>query len=146
MWIWNPPLPCTTFVVDIIHFSKWAKCTQHVYPQSIRFCEILASTCGPGPLWPLGPYRPGPLIILKNILSWICSRTIFEKHTGSGAYGKHAPGAVGISNMVLEHTCSVPAGLHVHSLLYTFTIINTERKAAHLFGIDQSSGGTASIT
>ena len=28
---------------------------------------------------------------------------IFEKHTGTGADSKHAPGAVCISNMILEH-------------------------------------------
>ena len=28
---------------------------------------------------------------------------MFEKHTAPGAYSKHAPGAVCISNMVLEH-------------------------------------------
>ena len=50
-----------------------------------------------------GPYGPGPLIILKNFLSQICSRTIFEKHTAPGAYSKHASRAVCISNMVLEH-------------------------------------------
>ena len=53
---------------------------------------------GPGPL---GPYGPGPFKILKNIK--ICYRTIFEKQTAPGAYSKHAPGAVCISNMVLEH-------------------------------------------
>ena len=63
------------------------------------FLEILASTYGPGPL---EPYGPGSLIILKNILSWICSMTIFEKHTALGAHSKHAPGAVCISNMVLS--------------------------------------------
>ena len=46
---------------------------------------------------------PGPLIILKNILSWICSRTIFENHTAPGAYSKHTPGAMYILNIVLEH-------------------------------------------
>ena len=55
---------------------------------------------GPGPL---GPNGPGPLVILKNILSSICSRTIFEKHIAPGAYSKHAPGAVCFSNMILEH-------------------------------------------
>ena len=34
---------------------------------------------------PLGPYGPGPLIILKNILSQICSRTILEINTAPGA-------------------------------------------------------------
>ena len=69
------------------------------------FFEILASTYGPrlyGP-GPFGPYGPGPLIILKNIRSYICSRTIFEKHSAPGAHSKHAPGAVYILNMVLEH-------------------------------------------
>ena len=47
------------------------------------FSEILASA-----------YGPGPLIILKNILSQICSRTIFEMHTAPGAYSKHALGTV----------------------------------------------------
>ena len=42
-------------------------------------------------------------VILKNILSLICSRIIFKKHTAPGAYNKHALGAVCISNMVLEH-------------------------------------------
>ena len=45
------------------------------------------------------PYGPEPLIILKNILSYICSSTIFEKHTAQGVYSKHVPGAVCISNM-----------------------------------------------
>ena len=49
------------------------------------------------------PYGPGPLIILKTILCYICSRTIFEKYTVPGAYSKYASGAVCISNMVLEH-------------------------------------------
>ena len=57
---------------------------------SSRFCEILASTYGTGPL---GPYGPGPLITLKNILRSLCSRTIFEKHTAQ----EH------IANMLLEH-------------------------------------------
>ena len=75
----------------------------HVTPQcshikiSVRIFEILASTYG------LGPYAPGPLIILKNNLSKTCSKTILEKHTAPGAYIKHAPGAVCISNMVLEY-------------------------------------------
>ena len=30
-------------------------------------------------------------------------QAIFEKHTAPGAYSKHAPGAMCISNMVLEH-------------------------------------------
>ena len=60
--------------------------------------DILASTFGP-----LGPFGPGPLIILKNILLLICSRTKLEKHTAPGAYSKHTPRAVCISNMVLEH-------------------------------------------
>ena len=45
-----------------------------------RFCEILASMYGQ---W---PYSPGPFITLKNILSQICSRTIFEKYTAPEAY------------------------------------------------------------
>ena len=54
---------------------------------------------GPGPLGPygpgpLGPYGPGPLTILKNILSQICSRTIFEINT--------APGACLLAYMLLE--------------------------------------------
>ena len=52
--------------------------------------DILVSAYGPGPYGrgPSGPYDPGPLIILKNIkLNKL--RTI--------------PGAVCISNMVLEH-------------------------------------------
>ena len=56
--------------------------------------EILASTYGPG------PYGARPLIILKNFLSQICSRTIVEKFTAPGAYSKHAPGAVCTSNSV----------------------------------------------
>ena len=65
----------------------------------------LASTYGPGPYGPgpLGPYGPGPLIILKNILSQICSRTIFEMHAAPGACLLYAPGAVCFSNMVLAH-------------------------------------------
>ena len=55
-----------------------------------------------GPYAPV-PYNPGPLIIWKNILRQICSRTIFEMHTAQGAYGKHAPGAVCIQIMLLEH-------------------------------------------
>ena len=62
------------------------------------FFEILASTYD-GP----GPYDPGPLIILKNFLIQIFSRAIFEKHIAPGEYSKHAPGAVCISNMLLEH-------------------------------------------
>ena len=44
------------------------------------FLEILASTYDPGPYdpVPLGHYGPGPLIILKNIRSYICSRAIFD--------------------------------------------------------------------
>ena len=53
--------------------------------------------------WPQLMVGPGPLIILKNILSQMCSRTIFEKHTAPGAHSKHAPGVVCISNMVLKH-------------------------------------------
>ena len=68
----------------------------HIYCFSPSFFDILASTFdsgtyGPGP-YALGPYGLGPIII-----SQICSRSI------SGAYSKHAPGAVCISNMVLEH-------------------------------------------
>ena len=59
-----------------------------------RFLEILAST-----------YLPVPLLILKNILIQICSRTLFEKHAAPGAYSKHAPGAVCILNTALEHIC-----------------------------------------
>ena len=40
-------------------------------------------------------YGPGPLMIWKNFWSQICSRTIFEMHC--------APGAVCISNIILEH-------------------------------------------
>ena len=36
--------------------------------------------------WSRTIYGPGPLIILKNILSQICSRTIFEINTAPGAY------------------------------------------------------------
>ena len=43
------------------------------------------------------------LIIWKNILSQICSRTLFEIHTALGAYSKHAPGAVYTYIMLLEH-------------------------------------------
>ena len=69
------------------------------------FFAILTSTYGPGPYGPgpLGPYGPGSLVILKNILNLICSRNIFEKHTAQRAYSEHAPGAVCILNMVLEH-------------------------------------------
>ena len=56
------------------------------------FFEILASTYGPGRYGP-GTYGSGPFITLKNFLSQICFRTIFEKHT----YG-----AVYISNVVLK--------------------------------------------
>ena len=65
-----------------------------------RFWAILALTVGPGryhncPGPDPGPYAPGPLIILKNILSQICSRrTIFKQHTAPGVYGKHGPEAV----------------------------------------------------
>ena len=55
-------------------------------------------------LWPRSrTYGPVPIIILKNILSQICSRTISKKHTASEANIKHAPGAVCILNMVLVH-------------------------------------------
>ena len=61
------------------------------------FLVILSSTT----------YGPGPLIRAINNLEeyskfkW--SRNIIEKHTAPWAYSKHAPGAVCISNMVLEH-------------------------------------------
>ena len=42
---------------------------------SDSFFEILASTFGPGPAAP-GSNGPGLLIIWKNILSQICSRSI----------------------------------------------------------------------
>ena len=90
-------LVCT----DISNFiplpeRMWRNCLGRVE----SFFEILTWTYGPRPYGPgpLGPYGLGPLIILKNILSWICSRTIFEKHTAPGAYSKHAPEAVCISN------------------------------------------------
>ena len=51
--------------------------------------------------WPrtytLGPYGPGPLIIGKNFLGQICSRTIFEMHTVPGACLLYAPGTVKLS-------------------------------------------------
>ena len=46
-----------------------------------RFFDILASTYGSGPYGP-GPYGPGPL----------------GPYSAPGAYKKHAPGAVCISN------------------------------------------------
>ena len=49
----------------------------------VRFW-LLDLTYGPGSL---GLYGPGP----------------FMEHTATGAYSKHSPGAVCISNMVLEH-------------------------------------------
>ena len=65
------------------------------------FKNFFTSTYNPGPL---GPYDPGPLINnLEEYSSFKCSRTIFENHTAPEAYSKHAPGAVCISNMVLEH-------------------------------------------
>ena len=51
--------------------------------------------------WRYGLYGSGLLIILKNILSEIFSRTILEKHNAPGAYSYYDPGAVCISNMVL---------------------------------------------
>ena len=71
------------------------------------FVEILALTYGPGPVAPgqyaPGSYGPGPLIIWKNILSQIYSRIMFEMLTAPGACSKHAPGAVCIQVMLLEH-------------------------------------------
>ena len=62
---------------------------------------------GPGPACP-GPYgpelaAPGQLIIWKNILSQICSRSIIWMHTTPGAYLLYVPGALCISNVILEH-------------------------------------------
>ena len=49
------------------------------------------------------PYAPGPLIIWKNFQSQICFRTIFEMHSVPGAYNRHDPRAVCLSNMVQQH-------------------------------------------
>ena len=54
-------------------------------PCSVGFLEILASTYG---------YGPGPLIIWKDFLSQICSRTIFKMRTAPGACLLYALGAV----------------------------------------------------
>ena len=66
------------------------------------FFEILASAYDPEPYAP-GPYGPGTLIIWKNILRQIWSRTIFEIHTAPATYSKHAPEAVCIQIILLEH-------------------------------------------
>ena len=81
VWEWHPTFFfCWDFGLDL-------------WPRTIWSCTIYAP----------GPYGPVLFIILKNILSQICSRTISEKHTAPGAYSKHAPGAVCILDMVLEH-------------------------------------------
>ena len=71
------------------------------------YCKILALTYGPGPDAPRsygpGPAAAGPLIIWNNILSQICPRNIIWIYTAPGAYLLHAPEAVCISNIVLEH-------------------------------------------
>ena len=73
------------------------KLTVYVHtPLCIPFLEILASTYGPG------LYARGPFIIWKNILSQICSRTIFEMHTAPEAYSKHASEAVCTQMMLLD--------------------------------------------
>ena len=71
-------------------------------PGCYHFFEILATNYGPGPYAP-APYGPGPLIIWKNILSQICSRSIIWMHTIPWASLLYAPGAVCILSMVLEH-------------------------------------------
>ena len=91
-----------------------------------HFLEILASThgpglCGPRPLWSWWSWTIRTLWSwtihnLKEFLSHICSRTIFEMHThcsssmfaiftapGALACLLYAPGAVCFSSMVLEH-------------------------------------------
>ena len=84
-------------------FKSWQTKEVGIGNQACTECffEILASTYGPGPAGP-GSYGPGPLIILKDILSQICSRSIIWMHTAPGAYLLRAPGAVCISNMILE--------------------------------------------
>ena len=78
---------------------------QHL--ELVCFFKILASTCAQGPYGPQ-PYASEPygvpLIILKNIVSQICSRTISE-NTAPGAYSKHASVAVLTLDIVLEHIC-----------------------------------------
>ena len=67
---------------DGLLFYKWLK-----YCSTKRLKSMLVKSAP-------GPYGHGPLIILKNVISRICSRTIFEKHTAPGTYSKHATGAV----------------------------------------------------
>ena len=76
--------PVSTLILTVVYLFR-------------RFFEILALTYVPG------PYGPGPLIIWKNFLRQICSRTISKKHTAPRACFLHAPGTVCFSNMVLVH-------------------------------------------
>ena len=65
------------------------------------FCEILARNYAPGAA------APGAWIIWGNILSQICSRSIFECPNAPGAYSKYAPGAYSKCSMLQEHLANM---------------------------------------
>ena len=87
--------------LEILILAKKVKLNTLLLKRECLF-EMLALTYGPGPYGP-GPYGPEALMIWKNVLSQICSRTIFEMHTALKAYCKHAHGAVCTQIMLLEH-------------------------------------------
>ena len=107
-------------------------------PNSVCFFEILASTYGPRPAAPvpygpgsaapgphgcgLGTYGSGSLMIWKNILSHIRSRSITWMYTATGSCSKYAPGAACIQIMLLEHiwlriSFKIINGLEDHMIL-----------------------------
>ena len=110
-----------TFVTvkNKIYITHCVHCCEGVH---IPFCffEILASIYGPG-LYAPGPYASAPLsswtinkLMWKNILSQICSRSIFWAKDALWALFEctllqehvwYVSGAVWILSIVLEHIC-----------------------------------------
>ena len=112
-WPFTLPLVYTPHALHTLYqdlYQIWSA----LYHSSARFCEILALNHA------LGAAAPGAWIIWSNILSQICSRSIFEckmlqvhianmvqEHNQneqcSRSMSKYAPGAVYIQIMLLEH-------------------------------------------
>ena len=75
---------CYTTCVNVYSrpYSSVTLAFVRFWPDNMVLDHMVQDHNGPGPK---GPYGPGLLIVLKNILSQICSGTIFEIRTSPGA-------------------------------------------------------------
>ena len=73
------------------------------------------------------------MIILKNILSQTGSRTILEINTAPGACLLYAPGAVLISNMVLEHIWNQHCSRSMFVIYAPGAVLNSNMVLEHIW-------------